>query len=551
LPKRSVVVLDVPDDSDVVVATRTGRVLAQSAGISAASAADWVQNHSLAERYEVDRVAQQFADDISAHFSADADGKLADCNQGFLDCFGFASKADAVGSSFLDRFPTQLARDAFLATLRSAGRVRQQPVVLCRVDGQEVHAVQNVVMRTDTVSPTEMRGYIADRTEERRLQLELQRWQRVDAIGRLAGGVAHDFNNLLTVILGYVSTLERRLTGDQKNMMTEARLAAERAAELTARLLAFGRRQTLRVVPLELDELIRAMIPLVSSVIGGRTELELSFESDGACVRGDAAQLERAILNLVMNARDAMPEGGQLAIRTRSVQSDDGFRSTFAWAKAQRYVVLEVSDSGTGMSQATLEHLFDPFFTTKSVGQGTGLGLASAEGIVEQHDGAIVVRSAEGSGSTFFVYLPQCVGPAQSQPSQVLSALRGGTEKLVIAEDEASVRRALVHSLRARGYEVLEVENGEQALELALGVSPPALCVLDIVMPGIGGLGAYERLRLVQPNLPVILTSGYSGELPGERFARDRHSYFVPKPYSPEAMIRIVRTALDRHAENE
>ncbi len=547
MPTRSIVVLDVPDDTDVVVVTRSGRVLARSPAVTEAEALDWVQSHTTAERYELDRVAQQFADDVSAHFSADAEGTLKDCNQGFLDCFGFASRADAIGSSILDRFPTQAAGNAFLTTLRATGRLRQQPVVLSRVDGQEVHGVQSVVLHAD--SSVAMRGYIVDRTEERRLQLELQRWQRVDAIGRLAGGVAHDFNNLLTVILGYVSAMERRLSGDQKNMMTEARLAAERAAELTARLLAFGRRQTLRVVPLEIDDLIRNMIPLVSSVVGERADLDMHLESDGACVRGDAAQLERAFMNLVMNARDAMPGGGRLTITTRQLQPDDDYRDRHPWAKADRYVVLEISDTGTGMSQDTLDHLFDPFFTTKVVGKGTGLGLASAEGIVEQHGGAIRVESTEGAGSRFFVNLPQCAGPAQSQPSLVLPPLRGGTERLVIAEDEASVRRALVHSLRSRGYQVLEVESGEQALELILASPPPALYVLDIVMPGIGGLGAYERLRAAQRRLPIVLTSGYSGELPNERFARDRHAYFVPKPYSPEAMIRLVRQALDGREE--
>lgn len=537
-------IVDLAEDATFVVALRSGHVLAHSKDLDERGAQRLFADDEV-EHLEVDRIAQQFADDVAAHFVAHKDGQLIDCNDAFVNLFGFASQQAAIASSFFERFPHETACRAFRSALDAHGRIRQQPVVLRACDGSEIHAVQNIVLRGDREgNGGVLRGYLLDQTEERRLARELQRAQRLEAIGRLAGGVAHDFNNLLTVILGYVSAVETRVGDRDRTMLAEARRAAERAAELTGRLLAFGRRQTLQLTALDVDTLLTGMLPLAQSLCGELVEIDTSLQSAGLTVRGDAGQLERAVMNLIVNARDAMPGGGRLRVRSSPFHPDADFRVEHPWAKAPSYVRIEVSDTGVGMSPNTLEHVFEPFYTTKALGEGTGLGLPAAQGIVEQHDGAIEVQSAQGRGTMVSMYLPaDADASAARQPTQ-RDPLQGGSEKILIAEDEPMVRRALAQSLRSRGYQVLEAERGDQALQFALQ-GDLDLIVLDVVMPGLSGVSAYQRIRATHPRLPILLTSGYSDEEPSLQLSQDPNGYFIPKPYSPETMLRLVRRALD------
>lgn len=541
------------DATPVVVASREGALLAHSPTLTEEqaravaadpAAATVLDTEQLQAEVETSRL--HFAQDITADFEATPDGRISSCNPSFLRLFGFASESAAVGSLLTEHFPSPRAGVAFLETLLREGSLQGHLCELSSLDGRRLHVVQNAVVDTDdSGQPARIRGYMEDRTTERSLVEELNRWQRLEAVGRLAGGVAHDFNNLLTIILNYTEHLERALEGPHRDMITEARIAAERAADLTRRLLAFGRRQSLQEKLIDVNDVIRRMLPLVSSLLGGSIELDLLLASGIGAVRGDAGQLERVFMNLIVNAKDAMPAGGRLTLETELVVVDAPYRRAHPWAHAGRYVLISVTDSGTGMPREVLGHLFEPFFTTKPPGVGTGLGLASAHGIVTQHGGMIRAYSEESVGTTIKVYLPVASRSAAAVGPKLTPPIRGGSERVLLAEDEGSVRRALAHALSAHGYSVVEVDSGEAALAAIAADPSISLCIFDVVMPGMGGLRAYEYVRQENTVLPVVLTSGYSGDLPSERFAEDLRAYFVPKPCSPETLLGEVRRALD------
>lgn len=492
-----------------------------------------------------------FEHDITADFVASAEGALLACNPVFLSMFAFESETDALTHNLADLYPSPAAAQLFLDALKVNGKLRDHQVELRAKTGRVVHAVQNVAVDDAGGRPVRIRGYIADRTAERQLEEQLQRWQRLEAVGRLAGGVAHDFNNLLTVILSYAQLLERHLPASSKgrDMVHEMHRAGERAADLTRRLLAFGRKQTLHSRPFDVNETVRRMVPLIRSVVGEAVELDLLLGDELGLVSGDAGQIEQVLMNLIVNARDAMSSGGKLTIETESVLVDLAYRRTHPWAKAGRYVLISVTDTGSGMPVDVQEHLFEPFFTTKGPGAGTGLGLASAYGIVQQHGGMLHVYSEEGVGTTLKVYLRITERPASAVGPKLRPRIVGGAETVVVAEDNSSVRGVLVRLLRERGYTVLEAENGERAVELCNSHGETSIVILDVVMPGIGGIAAYEQIRDLRRNLPIILTSGYSGERASDRFAQDPFAHFVPKPYSQDTMLEAVRRALDGQSD--
>ena len=552
------IVVDDRDADGVLVVSPAGRVLGTSEGLAPeriesaleALREEHPEGMHVVDAVELERARElaelHFAEDITADYIAAIDGRLLAANPAFIRMFGFESEDDACRHNLTDLHPSDQARDAFLSALFESGRLRGYRSELRNLSGRALHVVQNVVLdRSVDGEPLRLRGYMLDRTAERQLEDQLLRWQRLEAVGRLAGGVAHDFNNLLTVILSYAQMLERQLPDGSRSreMVAEMYHAGERAAELTRRLLAFGRRQSLRSQTIDVNELVRRMLPLLQSVVGEAVELDLVLAQSLGIVSGDAGQLEQVIMNLVVNARDAMPIGGKLTIETETVLVDTEYRKTHPWASIGRYVLVSITDTGAGMPRDVLDHLFEPFFTTK--GTGTGLGLASAYGIVKQHGGMIHAYSEESVGTTVKVYLPIAARPAISVGPKLKRRTPGGTETVLIAEDEPTVRAVLVRLLKDRGYEVIEALSGEEALD-ALGKHPEIqLCVLDVVMPGMGGIAAYERLRDLHPVMPVILTSGYSGELASERFADDPHAHFVPKPYSPDTMLDRVRRSLD------
>jgi two-component system, cell cycle sensor histidine kinase and response regulator CckA len=386
-----------------------------------------------------------------------------------------------------------------------------------------------------------------DVSERLRLEHRLAQAEKMEAIGRLAGGVAHDFNNLLTVIGGYAALLREQL--GEREELGEITHAAEQATSLTRQLLAFSRRQVLNPRVLDLNEVVGGMESMLGRIIGDDVQLGVRLCADGALVEADHAQLERVVLNLAANARDAMPQGGRLTIETARVDLDADAVEAHGEGTPGPHVVLSVSDTGAGMDDDVRRHLFEPFFTTKASGAGTGLGLATVFGVVKQSGGSIYVYSEPGRGTTFKIYLPAMVGAEAAEPARTAGApQRGerGHETIVVVEDDSSLRELVRLMLEGCGYSVLTAENGEHAARLCAehpgGVE---LLLTDVVMPEVNGRVLADRLEALFPALRVLFMSGYSDEAVFRNGLIRPNTAFIEKPFSERSLARKVREVLD------
>ncbi len=387
-----------------------------------------------------------------------------------------------------------------------------------------------------------------DITQQRSIEEQYRQAQKMEAVGQLAGGVAHDFNNILQAMVGYSSMLLDSLPeGDEtREFAEEIAKGADRAAGLTRQLLAFSRRQILEMEDLELNDVVQGLMKMIRRIIGEDVEVRILEGRRLGTVHADRGQMEQVLLNLCVNARDAMPQGGVLAIETENVVMDDAYCGAHAWASPGRYVLLSVTDSGVGMDASTRSRIFEPFFTTKESGKGTGLGLATVYGIVQQHQGMLQVYSEVGKGSTFKVYLPSVERSAAAVGPKLLSRARGGTETILVAEDDETLRKLAVRILEEAGYTVLLAADGEEAFSLFQQSEKHIdLLLLDLVMPKMGGKALHDVLRKECPRLRFLLTSGYSTNVFDADFALSAGIELIQKPYSPDALLRKVRHALD------
>ncbi|MBI3098885.1 MAG: response regulator [Planctomycetes bacterium] len=389
------------------------------------------------------------------------------------------------------------------------------------------------------------------RKESEKLEAQLRQSQKMEAMGRLAGGVAHDFNNLLTAITGYGELLLRRMpTGDPlRREVDEIRKAAERASVLTRQLLAFSRKQPAKPVVFTLNEAAAGMDPMLRRLIGEDVDLLTTLDPAAGQVRADRGQIEQVLVNLVVNARDAMPKGGQITIATGSATLDAETGMREGPARPGPYVMLSVSDTGCGMDATTQSRLFEPFFTTKPAGKGTGLGLSTVYGIVKQHEGHLWVYSEPGVGTTIRVYLPRVsLGadePAKPAETAAGAPRRRGTETILLVEDEAAVRALAKEVLEMEGYRVIEAPDGPQAVEaIERRQGPIHLMVTDTIMPHFGGRELAGRAKELLPDLRVLFMSGYTDEAVTRHGVLDPGTAFLQKPFSPDALARKVREAL-------
>ncbi|HJZ97992.1 MAG TPA: ATP-binding protein, partial [Candidatus Solibacter sp.] len=462
------------------------------------------------------------------------DGTIVYCNPAFERVTGYA-RSEAIGKN-----PRILKSgkhdDAFYRELWATiagGSVWSGRFTNRKKDGSMYEAEGTISPICD--SSGRVGGYVAathDVTERLRMEAELQQAQKMEGIGRLAGGVAHDFNNLLTVISGYSGLLENTLPAQDKAIVYvgEIKKAADRAAGLTRQLLAFSRKQLIRPKPLDLNVLVGDMHPILQRLVGEDVEVSITAAPSPGLVKADADQMSQILLNLTANARDAMPDGGRLRITT---------------ANAGDWVLLEVSDNGIGIDDAVREHIFEPFFTTKEKGRGTGLGLATVYGIVQQSEGRIEVRSAPGAGTAFSIYLPRIDAPAEAMAPETPAATLRGSETVLVVEDHDDVRHMIIASLEACGYEVLEAANGRAAIELA-GQHPGTieLLVTDVIMPGMTGKEMADALSLMRPEMKVLFISGYSGEVIAHRGVLDAGVAYLGKPFTPSVLAAKVREVL-------
>ncbi len=392
-----------------------------------------------------------------------------------------------------------------------------------------------------------------DVTERKHLEAQLTQSQRLESVGRLAGGIAHDFNNLLTAIMGNTDLARDSLPAEHiaRADLDEVTRSSERAAELTRQLLAFARRQIIEPHVLDLNQLILDMDKLLQRLIGAHVELIVRTDPSLWRIRADHGQIEQIVVNLAVNARDAMPSGGTLTIETRNVQLDHDYAHRHININPGRYVMLAVSDTGTGMDEETQAQIFEPFFSTKAPSRGTGLGLATCYGIVKQHGGTIWPYSEPGHGSTFKIYLPQVEASAELlPPSTTDDDLPRGTETVLLAEDEPSVRMLAARVLRAQGYTVVEAENGDAAIHLARTWpgAPLDLLITDVVMPRMSGKMLAVLIQTLFPTSAVLFISGYTDNAIVHHGQLDPGIVFLQKPFSPAALARKVRNVIDSHA---
>jgi signal transduction histidine kinase/ActR/RegA family two-component response regulator len=392
-----------------------------------------------------------------------------------------------------------------------------------------------------------LRDEAASRAEA---EAQIRQLQKMEAVGQLTGGIAHDFNNMLAIVLGSLDIARRHLMTDRgkaERFIANAMEGAQRGAQLTSRLLAFSRQQPLEPRALDTNELVRDMSDLLRRSIGENIRLESVLALDLWRTFADASQLESAVINLCVNSRDAMPNGGTLSLATANVHLDEAYAAENVDARPGDYVAIAVTDTGSGMSSEVLARAFDPFFTTKITGKGTGLGLSQVYGFVKQSEGHVKIESHVGKGTSVRVYLPRYLGaeqPPVAAPREIQTP-RVNHETVLVVEDEERVRSMTVEALRNLGYAVLAAEGAQQALDLLEGGTTPHLLFTDVVMPGMNGGALAARIQEKQPAVKVLYTTGYSRDTPLHDGILDRGAAFLPKPFTIDQLAAKIRSTLD------
>ena len=400
---------------------------------------------------------------------------------------------------------------------------------------------------------------VRDITEHRKLEEQLRQSQKMEAVGTLTGGVAHDFNNILTAIIGYGHILKMKLEqGSQLMTYTDQILAsADRAAHLTQSLLAFSRKQVINPKPVNLNEITASVEKILLRIIGEDIELKTIlnpplplFDKGGQreiMVLADAGQIEQVLMNLAANARDAMPEGGTLTIETGTAELDINFLKIHEYGKHGKYAVITVTDTGHGMDEKTRQRVFEPFFTTREVGKGTGLGLSMVYGIIKQHNGYINCYSEPGRGTIFRIYLPLIEKETEKAKAEEHIALSGGTETILLAEDEEEVRKLMKLVLEEAGYKVIEAVDGKEAIE-KFGENKDSinLLLLDMIMPKINGKGVYEEAKKIKPDVKALFSSGYPADFIHKKGILEEGLNFISKPASPHELLKMIREVLNK-----
>jgi len=390
---------------------------------------------------------------------------------------------------------------------------------------------------------------VRDLTERRKLEDQFRQAQKMESIGTLAGGIAHDFNNLLTVILSYSSTLSEDLTSTPKQQRAaeQIHMAAERGAALTRQMLAFGRRQIFQLRVVNLNDIIRNLLTMLQRIIGEHIEVKTVLAGDLKAVKADPGQLEQILMNLSVNARDAMPKGGKLTLETQNVWLDEEFERQHMGSSVGAHVLLKVTDTGTGMDGATLSRIFEPFFTTKEAGQGTGLGLAMVYGVIKQSGGSIWVNSEMGLGTSFRIYLPQAMGTSETEESRKpQTGVKQGNETILLVEDDAAVRELLRTMLAGEGYTVLAAERPADVESICVRHSGTIdMLLTDMVLPGLSGREVAKKASALRPRLKVLYISGYTDDALIQGHGFDGASAFLQKPFSRDGLATKVREVLD------
>ena len=484
-----------------------------------------------------------------AVFSADT-FQHTDVNASYLSLIGY-TREQVMGKTVQELNLTEnpAGLDEAIKTLSKGERVRDLELNLRRADG-DIRQTQISIVPMTLGNKTCLLAAVLDITDQRRLESQLRQSQKMEAIGQLAAGIAHDFNNLLTIILGHTSMLIMKANADQDvaKSLNQVKLAGERAAGLTRQMLAFSRKQVLQRKPVNISHTVTSMEKMVHRLVGETITFDIQCAEQIPCILADESNIEQVLLNLIVNARDAMPQGGKITITTADKKLAGAEIRRHEDAREGSFIVLTVSDNGSGMSAATQRRLFEPFFTTKPVGKGTGLGLSTVYGIVKQHEGWIELQSAEGAGTTFRIFFPATDAVAQpTEATQPRSVGMDREECILVVDDEPQVRGYVCQALRKHGYKVLDADCGQTALEVWQKSGDKVdLLLTDMVMPnGITGSALAKMLREKRQELKVIYMSGYSPEVNGSGELLNEARNFLPKPFGQSKLLEIVDFAID------
>ena len=483
--------------------------------------------------------------------SVDSDGRLVSVSDLWCETLGYR-REDALGQR-ADAFMTPDSRERFvtmlLPELKRIGHIVDAECQIIGSGGSVHDALFSAVM--DGGEKERNQAYLSvltDVTQKKALEAQLRQAQKMEAVGQLTGGIAHDFNNLLAVIIGNLDIVVGQLPDQSRELVETAIQASEKGAALTHRLLAYARKQTLRPRKVELNTLVKDMEELLRRTIGGSIEIVLALNDDVPSVLVDKEQLENAVLNLAINARDAMPEGGRLTIATERASGSDGTGGANTKEAAVAHAVLAVRDTGTGMSPEVLKRVTEPFFTTKDTGKGSGLGLSMVDGFAKQSGGALLLESAVGHGTTVRILLPQretSVSPTEETDKQAHVEPRG-QESILVVEDTAEVRTLVVSQLRKLGYQVIEASDGPSAQAILAGPAKIDLLFTDIVMPGgLTGHKLAAEARKLRPSLKTVFTTGFFNAGDADAEASEPGARILCKPYRRANLARVVREALD------
>jgi PAS domain S-box-containing protein len=518
----------------------------------------WGSQRDITERkraeQELTKSEERYRDMVeNAHdiiFSHDLEGNYTSVNRAGERITGYTREealrmnlTQIVAPEYLEKARQMLARKLADEDLTA------YDLEIIAKDGRRIAVEVNTRLVYQNGAPVSVHGIARDVTERKQLEEQLRQAQKMEAVGRLAGGIAHDFNNLLTAITGYSDLTLRRLAADDslRRNVEEIKKAGERAASLTRQLLAFSRKQVLQPKVLDLNAVVSDMEKMLRRLIGEDIELRTVLASELGSVKADPGQIEQVIMNLAVNARDAMPNGGNLIIETENVYLNEGYATSHVAVNPGAYVMLAVSDTGEGMSEETQSRIFEPFFTTKEVGKGTGLGLSTVYGIVKQSGGNIWVYSEVSKGTSFKIYLPRVDDAAQVyKRNHDVEAFLYGTETILLAEDDKLVRRLVRAVLEGYGYRVLEAEDGSAALSVSEQREEMVhLLLTDVVMPRMSGRELADRLAQSRPETKVLYMSGYTDESIVHHGVLDIETPFIQKPFEAEALARKIRDLLD------
>jgi PAS domain S-box-containing protein len=507
-----------------------------------------IKRNELALRRSEARYRSLVQSSVYGIYRSSLEGRFLDVNPALISMLGYGSPEEVLLlDPEKDVFAQPEEHERLIDEFRRTGRLDGIEVKWKRKDGGTIMVRISGRAVSSADEPADVLEAIAeDVTDRRALEDQFRQAQKMEAVGRLAGGVAHDFNNLLMVISGYAEVILGQV--DPAHSLHEKgraiQLAADRATTLTRQLLAFSRKQLLELKVVDVNAIVEDMERLLRPLIGENIDLITILSPDAAHTRADAGQLEQVIMNLVVNAKDAMPTGGRLTLRTENIVVDENHRRGQHFIRPGHYVTLQVSDTGMGMDRETQSRIFEPFFTTKEKGKGTGLGLSTVYGIVKQSGGYVMVQSELGRGTTFQIYLPLVEGAAEKHSVATPEAV-GGTETILLVEDEESVRQLVRDTLSAKGYEVLEGENGEAGIAAAAGHRGRIdLVITDVVMPGLGGREMIKQLVETRPETKVLYLSGYTEDAIISDGSIEKGTTFLQKPFTLQSLSRKVREVL-------